>query len=136
MVLMALSKVGKENKLACNTNPIKLCGSEKPLPCLGQMLDGWRQLDGPVLKKIPVEADVPEDLVKLGLQPTASAIDKAVGDLVAFYYLLRIGEYTIKGAQNESKQTQQFKMADVTIFKRDPQGTSMLSIQGPCHVSG
>jgi hypothetical protein len=68
------------------------------------MLDGWRKTDGRVLKKLPVEADVPEFLVKLGLQVGASAKDKAVGDLslIAFYYLLRIGEYTIKGAMLHS----------------------------------
>jgi hypothetical protein len=89
------------------------------------MLDGWRKTDGPVLKKLPVEADVPEYLVKLGLQLGASAKDKAIGDLtlIAFYYLLRIGEYTVKGARNESKQTQQFKVRDVTFFKKDAQGT-------------
>jgi hypothetical protein len=54
----------------------------------------------------------------------SSVIDKAVGDvaLIVFFYLLRIGKYTIKGAQNESKQTQQFKLADVTLFKCDKHG--------------
>ena len=124
-VSTALSAVGKEIALACNRNPIKLNGSEKLLPRLGQMLDGWRKTDGPVLKKLPVEADIPEYLVKLGLQLGASAKDKAIGDLtlVAFYYLLRIGEYTVKGARNESKQTQQFKIRDVTFFKKDAHGT-------------
>jgi len=124
-VSTALSAVGKEIALACNGNPIKLGGSDKLLPRLGQMLDGWRKTDGPVLKKLPVEADIPEFLVKLGLQVGASAKDKAVGDLalIAFYYLLRIGEYTVKGTRNESKQTQQFKVGDVTFFKKDPHGT-------------
>jgi len=123
-VSAALSTVGKEITLACNTNPIKLSGSENLHPQLGQILDGWQKTDGPVLKKLPMEADVPEFLVNLGLQPKASAIDKAVGDLalIAFYYLLRIGEHTVKGARNESKQTQQLKMADVTFFKRDVHG--------------
>jgi hypothetical protein len=71
-----------------------------------------------------VEADIPEYLVQLSLHPATSAHEKAVGDLalIAFYYLLRIGEYTIKGTRNESKQTQQFKMADVTFFRRDHTG--------------
>ena len=48
-------------------------------------------------------------------------LDKAVGDLtmVAFYYLLRVGEYTIKGTRNETKQTVQFKLEDVTFFKKN-----------------
>jgi len=36
--------------------------------------------------------------------------------------LLRIGEYTVKGTRNESKQTQQFKMEDVTFFRRNEMG--------------
>jgi hypothetical protein len=98
-VSTALTAVGKEIALACNSNPTKLGGTEKLVPRLSQLLDGWRKTDGPVLKKLPVEADIPEYLVTLGLQAHATAMDKAVGDLalIAFYYLLRIGEYTIKG---------------------------------------
>ena len=99
-------------------------------------------MDGPVLKKLPVEADVPEYLVKFGLQPSALAFNKAVGglSLIAFYYLLRVYEYTVKGTRNESKQTQQFKMADITFFKRGPVGhpppTPTTGTQGTHHVSG
>jgi hypothetical protein len=123
--LTALSTVGKEIALACNANPTKLDGTDKLLPRLGQMLDGWRKTDGPVLKKLPVEADIPEYLVQLGLHPAASPHEQVVGDLalIAFYYLLRIGEYTVKGTRNETKQTQQFKLADVTLFKRDQTGS-------------
>ena len=133
-VSTALSAVGKEIALACNRNPTKLGGSDKLLPRLAQMLDGWRKTDGPVLKKLPVEADIPEFIMKLGLQVGASAKDKAVGDLalIAFYYLLRIGEYTVKGSWNESKQTQQFKVGDVTFFKKDPRNPpSITTTRGP-----
>ncbi len=53
------------------------------------------------------------------------AHSQAVGDLslIAFYFLLRIGEYTVKGKRNESKQTIQFKMEDITFFKKNKQGT-------------
>ncbi len=54
----------------------------------------------------------------------ATELDRAVGDLalVAFYYLLRIGEYTTKGKRNETKQTVQFKMEDITFFRTNAQG--------------
>ncbi len=42
--------------------------------------------------------------------------------LVAFYYLLRIGEYTSKGKRNNTKQTVQFKFEDVTFFKKNRLG--------------
>ncbi len=53
---------------------------------------------------------------------------QAVGDLalIAFYYLLRIGEYTVKRQCNRTKrakkQTVQFKLEDVTFFKIDKNG--------------
>ncbi len=46
-----------------------------------------------------MEAEVPEFLVQLGLSLEARELDPAIGNLImiAFYYLLRIGEYTTKG---------------------------------------
>jgi hypothetical protein len=43
--------------------------------------------------------------------------------LIAFYYLLQIGEYTVKGKQNNTKQTVQFKLKDVKFFKKHKAGT-------------
>ena len=99
-------------------------GSDKLLPRLQQMLDGFRKADPPTTKQLPVEADVPEFLVQLGLSPEARELDRAIGDLtmIAFYYLLRIGEYTTKGTHNNSKQTEEFKIGDITFFAKDKQG--------------
>jgi hypothetical protein len=41
---------------------------------------------------------------------------------MAFYYLLRIGKYTAKGLQNNTKQTMKFKYEDVIFFKKNGQG--------------
>ena len=69
------------------------------------MLDGFRKDDPSTTKQLPVEADVPEFLVSLGLASEARKLDRSIGDLtmIAFYYLLRIGEYTTKGARNNTK---------------------------------
>jgi hypothetical protein len=66
---------------------------------LAQTLEGWRKADPPTTKQLPVESDVPELLAATGKCPGASELVKAVGDwtLIAFYYLLRVGEYTKKG---------------------------------------
>jgi hypothetical protein len=136
MVATGLSSVGKEISLAIEVNPVKLAGSDKMVPRLAQTLDGWRQDDGPVMKKLPVEADVPEHFVKLGLIDGPPFI-QAVADLTtfAFYYLLRVGEYTIKGTCNESKQTRQFKLKDVTFFKKDKWGRLLqLAQNAPVHT--
>jgi hypothetical protein len=83
----------------------QIIGSEKLLPWLQQTYDGWRKEDPATTKQSPVEADVPELLVDRGRRALATERDRAVGDLtlIAFYYLLRIGKYTIKSNQNETK---------------------------------
>jgi hypothetical protein len=88
------------------------------------MLDGWEKGDPPTRKMLPVESDVPEFMASVGTMPDATQLDKAIGDLglIAFYYLLRVGEYTCKAARNETKQTVQFKMEDITFFKRNRAG--------------
>lgn len=86
---------------------------------------------------LPVESDVPEWLVVQGQAVGATALDRAAGDLVmvAFYYLLRIGEYTIKGHRNESKQTVQFKLEDITFFKKNRAGQlRCLPLTAPDHM--
>ena len=120
----AVTAIGQEISLACEINPTKIMGSDKLVPRLQQTYDGWRKEDPPTTKMLPVESDVPEWLVAQGLRQSATELDMAVGDLtmVAFYYLLRVGEYTIKGARNDTKQTVQFKLEDVTFFKKNATG--------------
>jgi hypothetical protein len=124
-VVGALTAIGQEIPLACGDNPTKVMGCDKLLPRLSQIYDGWRKEDPPTTKQLPVEADVPKLLAERGLVSTATSLDRAIGDLslIAFYYLLRIGEYTVKGNQNNTKQTVQFKYKDVTFFKKTQGGT-------------
>jgi hypothetical protein len=122
-VIGAITSVGQEIALACGENPTKLAWSDKRLPRLQKMYNGWRKEDPAMTKQLPVEADVPELLADRGLRASATERDRAVGDLtlIAFYYLLRIGEYTIKGNRNETKQTVQFKREDITFSKKELQ---------------
>ncbi len=88
------------------------------------MLNGWKKFDPPTLKMLPVEVDIPEYIASLGSLKGATLLDMAIGDLalIAFYYLLHVGEYTCKATRNESKQTVQFKMEDITFFKCNASG--------------
>lgn len=80
--------------------PTKLYGSIKLIPRLTQMLDGWCKTDPPT-KKLLVESDVPAYLCYIGQSPAVMPLEAAVGDLtlIAFYYLLHVGEYTCKNLQ-------------------------------------
>ena len=123
-VSTALTAVGKTVALAHGVNPTKTPGSDKFLPRLQEMLAGWGKEDPATSKKLPVEADVPELLVKEGLRPGATQRSKAIGDqtLMAWYYLLRNGEYTIREYGAIDKQTEQFRVKDVTFFRHNAQG--------------
>jgi hypothetical protein len=105
-VVGALTAVGQEVALACGDNPTKVTGIKKLLPGLSQIYNGWRKEDPPTTKQLPVKADVPELLTEKGRDGNTTELEWAVSNLslIAFYYLLRIGEYTIKGKQNETKQ--------------------------------
>ncbi len=98
---------------------------DKFLPALQVMLNGYAKTDPPTQKMLPVELDIPELLVEIGYGKGRTVHSQAIGDLVliAFYYLLRIGEYTIKGKRNNTKQTVQFKLKDVQFFKKNKAGT-------------
>jgi hypothetical protein len=112
IVSTALLAVNTKIAMATNTEPLKLPGKTTWIPELAQMLDRWEAKDGPVKKMMPVEIDVPEYLVKCGMQPGASVRRvKAIGELalIAFFFLLRIGEYTVKGKRNHTKHTMQFR---------------------------
>jgi hypothetical protein len=85
------------------------------------MLDGYRKVDPATQKKLPVQSDVPKILVETAYQQSMPERQRATADLmmIAFYYLLRVGEYTVKGSRNSTKQTVQFKYKDVSFFKKN-----------------
>jgi hypothetical protein len=100
------------------------------------MLDGYRKVDPATRKKLPVHSDVPELLVETD-QHGRTQRQRATADLtmIAFYYLLRVGEYTVKGSRNNTKQTVQFKYEDVTFFKKNNRGElRCLPRDAPAHL--
>jgi hypothetical protein len=124
IVSSALTAVGQTIALACNDNPTKITLSKKLLPRLQVMLNRYRKEDPATIKKLPVQSDVPKLLVSMAYNGSSTDKDKAVADLTmtAFYYLLRVGEYTVKRTQNFTKQTVQFKYVDVTFFRMNNRG--------------
>ena len=94
------------------------------------MLAGWGKEDPATVKKLPVEANVPEFLALAGKEKQATELQQVVGDcaLIAFYYLCRVGEYTVKKTRNTSKQTKQFEAKDCTFFQEN-------ALSKPRHLS-
>ncbi len=125
-VTSALTAIGTTISLACGNNPTKLVGAQDHMvPRIAQMLAGFRNKDPPTVKKLPIEADIPEYIALCSLRPTTTEHNRATADLIliAFYYLLRVGEYTMKSSRTSTKRTAQFRLKDVTFFKRDTNNT-------------
>ncbi len=136
-VVGALATVGQEVALACGEDPIKVTGSKKLLPWLSQIYNGWPKEDPPTATQLPVEADIPELLAEKGHMSSTTELERAIRDLslIAFCYLLHIGEYTVKGKWNKTKQMVQFKYEDITFFKKNSSGQlRCLPRNAPAHL--
>jgi len=120
-VSKAFTAISQAISMDCGYNPLKMNGTDKLLHPLQRILDGFKKWDKPTTKKLPVEVGLVELLCTLGQMGLASTKDAVLGDwaMIAFYYLLRVGEYTQKGTRNASKQTVEFRMKDVTFFYHD-----------------
>ena len=86
---------------------------------LSQQIEGYRREDPPSRAQLAVPVDVPH---LLHAQATAAPHDpkqQAVGYLsnIAFYYLLRVGEYTWSG-HKQKRRTKQFQVKNV-IFRNE-----------------
>jgi hypothetical protein len=120
-----ITAIGQMIALACDSNPPKVVGSKCLLPHLQIMLDRYWKVNPAMRKKFPIQsADVPELLVETAYQQGTTQRQRATVDLtmITFYYLLRVGKYTIKEVRNNTKQTVQFKYEDVTFFKKNNRG--------------
>ena len=94
-------------------------------------------MDLPTTKQLLVEAEVLELLAKWGQDGSVAKLNRAISDLtlIAFYFLLHIGEYTVEGTHNKSKQTVPFKFEDITFFKKNLVGQlQCLPRNAPAHL--
>jgi hypothetical protein len=97
-VTSALTAVGQAFSVDDRGNPLKPHGSQDYHYAVKVMLDGWKKEDLPTMKKLPIEVNIPEYLVERSMEPNSGEGRKAIADLtlIAFYYLLRVGEYTCR----------------------------------------
>ena len=88
------------------------------------MVEGYRRLDPPTTPQLAVPVTVPNECFKESML-SSSAKTQAAGclSLIAFYYLLRVGEYTKprmvirNGKRIRATRTVQFTINNVGFFK-------------------
>ena len=104
--------------------PLKQDDGEHYIKPVQHMLAGFKNFDPPTEKKLACHPDLPAFACVNGYKGTPSALRQATGDMVciAFYYLLRVGEYTTKARRKKRTRTRQFRAKDVTFFRKDSNG--------------
>ena len=119
------------NALAAISTTIELAGFNSPLykaegayiEPVARAVEGWRRQDPASVPQLAVPVAVPNRMHAKALQQ-GSLFQQTVADLglIAFYYLLRVGEYTegttsTTPATNARKRTVNFRVKDVGFFK-------------------
>jgi len=84
------------------------------------MFSGFKREDKLLVPDLVVPVSVPQQMVMVGLAPDATTKEQAMGNfaLIAFFYLLRMGEYTQK-RKRPSTRTIQFRFKDIALKKGD-----------------
>ena len=118
--------------LAAVTASIELGGQRSPalqsegtyIAPIKQQLEGFRRDDPPAIPQLAVPSSLIRHIYET-YATSSNAIVAATADLIiiAFYYLLRVGEYTkprtvtINGQIKRATRTKQFCVGDVGFFK-------------------
>ena len=86
--------------------PLHQPGSDKYILPIQHMLAGFRSFDPPTEKKLACHPDLPLFAVTNAYKGDPSVVRQATGDLVciAFYFLLRTGEYTTKTNEKRRRE--------------------------------
>jgi hypothetical protein len=117
-VQVAFRSIGAHFELDARLNPCYRDGSTpKYWKALEQQIEGYRRQDPVPQAKLAVPVTVPHWCVSQGLH-ASSPRTQAIGNLtnIAFYYLLRVGEYTYHGTQH-TRRTKQFRTCDTQFWK-------------------
>jgi hypothetical protein len=61
-----ITAIGQTISMVVGNNPTKLIGSDKFLPALQILINGYAKEDPPTGKMLPIELDVPQLLVDMG----------------------------------------------------------------------
>ena len=114
-VQVALRAIGTTFELDGKPNPCHKLGTETYTKPLQRLLEGYRRADPPVEQQLAVPVTV---IVYILHRATTRSMPRqlTIANLctIAFYYLLRVGEYTTTGKKNTL--TQQFRLCDVTFW--------------------
>ena len=112
---MALRAISTKIQLDGQQNPLVEAEGKYPKK-ISELLEAYRREDPPSTPKLAVPLSVPRYILASNMaKPSAKA--RTIGDmvLIAFYFLLRVGEYT-HHRPSENRRTKQFRVSDITLW--------------------
>lgn len=106
------------------TRPLHQQYNDKLILPIQHMLKGFGNFDPTTENKMAAHPDLPLFAVRNAYRWQSSVVREAIDNLIciAFYYLLQIEEYTTKTKRKKKTRTRQFRVKDVTFFKRGKDG--------------
>lgn len=112
---MALRAIGTQFLLDGERSPLGTPQTGYP-KAIHQQLEGYKREDPPSQPKLAVPLEVPR-FINLTGRHSNSPRNQAIGDMaiIAFYYLLRVGEYTYF-KPSEHRVTHQLTIADIKLW--------------------
>jgi hypothetical protein len=129
-VQVALRAIGTKFELDHQPNPIyRPDGTKEYWKPLARMIEGYRRQDPPPKPKLAVPVEVATTAAKAAIIST-QPLEQAINDLVniAFYFLLRVGEYTYVSS-NKRTRTIQFRVQDITLWSNNRPIPNTASLQ-------
>ena len=117
-VQTAIGSVAKTIELAGCPNPIHRPGTTNYHVAIALQIEAYRRNDPAVSKQAAVPIAIPDHIYQ-STRTTMDRRQKATGELalIAFFFLLRVGEYTYHG--KTIRRTQQFRLKDLKFFAHD-----------------
>jgi integrase len=116
-VQVALCAIGKSFEMDGRPNPTYRCEGKYWLQ-LERLIEAYRRQDPPAQHKLAVPVSLVEHLQDLRKTSSSEKVI-TVCDMstIAFYYLLRVGEYT-GHRKKDRRRTKQFRACDITFYDR------------------
>jgi hypothetical protein len=117
-VQVALRAIGATFELAGEPNPTYIDpGNAKYHLRIKRQLEGYRRADPPPAPQMAVPVRVVNYIYNV--KHHGSSFHQALADicLIAFYFLLRVGEYTTH-KKGENRRTKQFRACDITFWDK------------------
>ncbi len=96
--------------MARNINPTKVMGSDKFLPAVQVVLDGYGKTDPPTNKKLPVESNVPELLVDLGYGKGGTPHSRAIVTLHSSHSIISSASVNTPSKVSATTQNKRYNL--------------------------